>query len=453
MKKIILILSLNFCLFGFIDAQVVVDKDQGRIEVNRLMDSLWINPSSFINYNDPNWIRLKEHLVKIDILQLNELIHSVFYGRNSFILNKSHADVGFVGVLNRTATDRKLRKYHKKIRRGFRDVKLNPNNKLVLIEGDSWFEYPVFLNDITDYLEKKPELAIYSLASGSDWVSNMISNLDYEYTYVKILPDVFIISGGGNDFVGDSRLSSFLRDKPIDVNNEFLQEFRTYTILRMNDKPVSMCSINSCDANYGMYSDSLTRFTQNGDTALVNQIVTGRRYLNKNFYRWMASVKLEYKMLFESLRLVNPDRFKKIKILTQGYDYAIPSFKKRFGFRMLTDNGEWLKEPLMVRGIIDPYIQKSIVASIIFEINEMMIELGKEYKNIYHVDSRGLTAYLEKRDHKKEGFYWYDELHPKAKVFSVIANTYADIINGKTNPKEHIIRVIDYISQKQKSKR
>ncbi len=453
MRKIILILSLSFCLSGFSDAQVTVAKDQGQIEVNRLMDSLWINPSSFINYNDPNWIRLKEHLGRIDILQLNELIHSIFYGRNSFILNKSHADIGFVGVLNRTASDRKLRKYHKKMRAGFRNTQLNPNNKLVLVEGDSWFEYPVFLNDITDFLEKKPELAIYSLASGSDWVSNMISNLDYEYTYVKIRPDVFIISGGGNDFVGDSRLSSFMRDKPLDVNNRFLKEFRTYTILRMNEKPVSMCSVNSCDADYEMYTDSLASYSQQVDTALLNKIVLGRRFLNKNFYRWMASVKLEYKMLFESLRLVNPDRFKEIKILTQGYDYAIPSFKKRFGVRMLTDNGEWMKEPLMVRGITDSYTQKAIVTSIIFEINEMLIELGKEYDNIYHVDSRGLTAYLEKRDHKKEGFYWYDELHPKAKVFSVIADTYADIINGKTNPKEHVIRVKDYIAQKQQSKK
>lgn len=450
MKKIIFILSLSFCFFSFVEAQDVAPKDQGRIEVDRLMDSLWINPSSFINYNDPNWIRLKEHLLKVDILQLNELIHRIFYGRNSFILNKSHADMGFVGVLNKTATDRKLRKYHKKMRNGFRNTQLNPQNKLVLVEGDSWFEYPIFLKDITDFLEERPELAIYSLASGSDWVSNMISNLDYEYTYVKIRPDVFIISGGGNDFVGDSRLSSFLRDKPLDVDDKFLEEFRTYTLLRMNEKPVSMCSVNSCNADYDMYSDSIAKFRQQVDTALLNKIVLGRRFLNKNFYRWMASVKLEYKMLFESLRLVNPDRFKEIKIVTQGYDYAIPSFKKRFGIRMLTDNGEWLKEPLMVRGVANPYTQKAIITSIIFEINEMLIELGKEYDNIYHVDSRGLTAYLEKRDHKKEGSYWYDELHPKARVFSVIADTYADIINGKTDPKEHVIRVKEYIEQKQK---
>ena len=196
------------------------------INLNRLMDSLWVHPSSFINHNDPNWIRLNQHLQNIDVLQLNELIHSIFYGKSSFILNKSHTDVGFVGVLNKTSNSKRQRKFHKKIRQGFRNFTEKPENKVVLIEGDSWLQYPVFLRDITDFLEKYPDLAIYNLASGSDWISNMISNLEYEYTYYKIRPEVFIISGGGNDFVGDSRLSTFISDKPLKRDNQYLHDFK-----------------------------------------------------------------------------------------------------------------------------------------------------------------------------------------------------------------------------------
>jgi hypothetical protein len=61
-----------------------INKQKGKIIVSRLMDSLWIHPSGFINHNDPNWIRLNQHLENVDVLQMNELIHSVYYVSNSF---------------------------------------------------------------------------------------------------------------------------------------------------------------------------------------------------------------------------------------------------------------------------------------------------------------------------------------------------------------------------------
>lgn len=429
-----------------------LNKPIEKIEVSRLMDSLWIHPTSFLNQNDPNWIRLNQHLQDIDILQLNELIHSIYYGSNSFMLNRSRANEGFIGTLNRNADNQKIKKFHKKIREGFRNPQLYPDHKVVLVEGDSWFEYPIFLKDISDYLEKKPNLAIYSLAHGSDWVANMISNLQYEYDYVKIKPDVFIISGGGNDMVGDYRLSNFLRIKPLAANDPSSERYRKWALLRMMNKPVSFCGSESCNFNNPVFRDSIAFFETKVDTSLLNQIVTGRRFLNENFYRFLVTIKLEYKMLFESLRKVDPVRFNAIKIITQGYDYAIPSYKKRFGLRMLMDNGEWLKEPLMMNGITDPQVQQSVLKTIVFEINEMLIELGKEYNNIYHVDARGFTAYCEKLKGKKPGTYWYDELHPKSRIFKIIANTYSDIIDSKTPAGKRVVNVIDQFQKGRKEK-
>jgi hypothetical protein len=447
MIKYSLILALTLYCTGFAYSQPVNDHE-GKIEVNRLMDSLWIHPSSFINHNDPNWVRLNQHLQDIDILQLNELIHAVFLGNNSFMLNRSHANEGFIGTLNRSADNRKLKKFHKKIRQGFRDPTRYPDHKIVLVEGDSWFEYPVFLKDISNYLEEKPNLAIYSLAQGGDWVSNMISNLRYEYDYVKIKPDVFIISGGGNDMVGDYRLSNFIRLNPLSSDDPSLKNYRNYVLLRMMNKPVSICSSESCNFNNPVFRDSIPFYTTKVDTVLLDQIVTGRRFLNENYYRFLVTLKLEYKMLFESLRKVDPVQFNSLKIITQGYDYAIPSYKKRFGIQMLMDNGEDLKEPLMVCGINDPYLQQSVVKTIIFEINEMLIELGKEYNNVYHVDARGITAYVEKLKGKKQGSYWYDELHPKSKIFGIIANIYSNIIDNKTPAGQRVVNVTDSFSKK-----
>jgi len=447
MKKHLLILLLLVYWGEFIYSQPV-NNHADKIEVDRLMDSLWIHPSSFINHNEPNWIRLNQHLHDIDILQLNELIHSIYYGSNSFMLNRSHAYDGFIGTLNRTADNKKLKIFHKKIRKGFRDPVLHPNNKVVLVEGDSWFEYPIFLKDISDHLESKPNLAIYSLAHGSDWVANMVSNLQYEYDYVKIKPDVFIISGGGNDLVGDYRLSNFILLKPLSSDEPFSNNYRNYILLRMLNKPVSICSSEFCNFNNPNFGDSIAFYKPKIDTALLEQIVIGRKYLNKNFYRFMATLKLEYKMLFESLRKVDPERFDSIKIITQGYDYAIPSYKKGFGIRMFMDNGEFLKEPLMMNGINDPYLQESIMKTIIFEMNEMLIELGKEYNNVYHVDARGITSYYEKLKKKKQGRYWYDELHPKATIFGIIADVYSYIIDNKTPGGVRVINVIDTFSKK-----
>lgn len=424
-----------------------------KIEVNRLMDSLWIHPTSFLNQNDLNWIRLNEHLQDIDILQLNELIHSIYFGSNSFMLNRSRANEGFIGTLNRTADSQKIRKFHKKIRKGFRNPQLYPNHKVVLVEGDSWFEYPVFLKDISDHLEKNPNLAIYSLAQGSDWVANMISNLQYEYDYVKIKPDVFIISGGGNDMVGDYRLSNFVRLNPLTADDSSLKHYRNYVLLRLMRKPAPICNSDTCHIENPLFRDSASNYTTKVDTVLVNQIANGRRFLNENFYRFLVTIKLEYKILFESLRKVDPVRFDEIKIITQGYDYAIPSYKRRFGLRIFFDNGEWLKEPLMMSGINDPEVQQSVVKAIIFEMNEMFIELGKEYNNVYHVDSRGITAFYEKFIGKKPGTYWYDELHPKSNIFEIISQVYTDIIDNRTPPKEQVINVIDSFLESNKQKK
>lgn len=443
-----LLISLLFVFSSVKVPGQTANNHQGKIEVTRLMDSLWIHPSSFLNHTDPNWIRLNQHLQYVDILQLNELIHSIFYGSNSFMLNRSHAYDGFIGSLNKTADSKKLKKFHKKIREGFRNPKLFPNHKVVLVEGDSWFEYPIFLKDISDFLEKKPNLAIYTLAHGGDWVANMLSNLQYEYDYVKVKPDVFIISGGGNDMVGDYRLSNFLLLNPLPDNDPMLKNYRNYVLLRLMNKPASICSSGYCDLDDSLFNDSLSSYNQQVDTALLNQIVTGRRFLNKNFYRFLVTLKLEYKMVFESLRKVDPVQFNSLKIITQGYDYAIPSFKKRFGIRMFMDNGEWLKEPLMMNGINNPYTEQCVIKTIIFSVNEMLIELGKEYRNVYHVDARGITAYYEKVNGKKPGSCWYDELHPKSEIFKVISDVYTSIIDNKTPSDQRVISVVGSYSKK-----
>ncbi len=438
-----LLLFLFFLLIGnkSIGQKNDVPKNE---DVFQLLDSLWENPTSFFNINDTNWRMLCQNLDNVDIDNLNNISQSIFYGKDAKIENFTDASEGTLGKMNEKSHKKKTKIFSKKIRNGFRDYKKYPNNKVVLMEGDSWFEYPIFLRDITDNLMMHENLAVFSMASAGDWVSNMIANHQYQFEYQKLKPDVFIISGGGNDILGDNRLASFVNSQPIDSKSEFLNNYKNYVVLRYNSKPVPMCNASYCPAEYHTYKDNMTELNNNVDSLMVKQIVNGRRYINKSYYRWLVSLKLEYKVLFESIKKLDEERFNSLMIITQGYDYSIPSFKEKFGKSMFTKNGEWMKEPLMLKGIINQQTQEDIVMTIIFDFNEMMIELGKEFDNIYHMDIRGFTQYLEKRDNKKKGKYWHDEIHPKSKVYKKISNSYEALIFNKFKNPHKVVNVIEY---------
>jgi hypothetical protein len=127
-----------------------------------------------------------------------------------------------------------------------------------------------------------------------------------------------------------------------------------------------------------------------------------------------------------------------LKIITQGYDYAIPSAAIHFGFNPLTwhqpllnwytDSGRWLFESFMMKAITDPVLQKTIVRTMIFDFNEMLIKIAlkPDYKNVFHIDCRGACNNYHD---------WYDELHPKSGVFKKIAQRYQDCIDGKVTSK------------------
>ncbi|HPQ22484.1 MAG TPA: hypothetical protein PK147_11560, partial [Saprospiraceae bacterium] len=187
-------------------------------EIAILIDEFIRNP---IGYHDEYLEKLierkdftKQHLFHL----LNKLCSS----QNGPIINKSGASRGTIGYLNRRSQKRRNEVFDKKLKSGFRS---NSNNKVILAEGDSWFEYPIFIREILDYLtaSRHSDYAIYSVAHGSDWLSNMIYENQYIEQIQHLSPDVFLISGGGNDLVGKMRIIEMIETplkKPI-YNDEF----------------------------------------------------------------------------------------------------------------------------------------------------------------------------------------------------------------------------------------
>jgi len=440
--KTIAILLLFWNSNSFSQSSYNHTKDNKKVEI--LLDSLWINPTSFFNIKDDNWRELCKNLNEVSLDDLNDISERMFGGNNTKIKNEARATEGTLGKLNAKAQKKKTKKFDVKIQNDFRNNKKYPNHKVVLVEGDSWLEYPLFLKDITDNLMGNENLAIYSLASGGDWVANMISSNSYQKEYLKLKPDVFIISGGGNDILDENRLVTFINAEPIKKDDEFLNYYKRYVILRFNDKPVPMCNSSYCPKEYHNYDNKIERLNNEVDQETVTHIINGRRYLNKSFFRWLVSLKLEYKLFLTSLKKLDPEHFKSLKIITQGYDYSIPNSKNHIGVSMLIENGKWIKKPLTEIGITDQQTQQDIIMAMIFDFNEMLIEFGKESSNIYHIDSRGFTNYLEKADHKKHGSYWFDELHPKSIVFKKISESYEAVIFDELKHKHKVVNVIKH---------
>lgn len=351
--------------------------------------------------------------------------------RRIYDLNEEHikriaALAPVMAKVDAIKNSRRNKVFYAKVKGNFRNV---AGNKVIVAEGDSWFNYPILLSDVIDWLGMNKNLAVYSLASGGDWLLNMLSARKYVEFLSTINPDVFIISGGGNDLVGRNRLAAMVvpsGDANELANNEWAAELIRIAKQRLADA--------------GRNDDFDTIRFENG-----------LRYISKDFFALLMFFHLQYHFIFNGILDGGSDvkvksKFPNLKIITQGYDYAIPSADKGFGknllkwfkpfARMFLGHGSWLKVPLELRGIADEQTQRDIVYSMIFLFNEMMIDTGNHFNQkcgsvrIFHIDSRGSVG--------ENG--WTDELHPLPRHFRNTGLTFIDCINEQ-NLKSNIFTV------------
>ena len=275
--------------------------------------------------------------------------------------NESRAARGLLGILNWASRCRRQRAYRRKSR-GFTGI-------VIVSEGDSWFQYPKFLTDIIDWLRENKEYNIYSLGFADDWLANMLVKKEYEQVLKDEKPQVFLISGGGNDLVDHSRLASLVHEQSAD-----------------RDK-------------------------------------NPERYPNSAYDCLMKLFRRQYHRLYRRILDAHPG----LHIISHGYDYAIPSSRWGTGpIQILTNivmNGKWLKRPLESRGITDPEAQQGVLRVMIDDFNRMLLELADEFPTVHHIDSRGKVG----RDE------WYNELHPNREGFKKVTTQYRELIDQLTS--------------------
>ncbi len=145
-------------------------------------------------------------------------------------------------------------------------LKRNPDWVKIVSEGDSWFQYPdPRVRDIIDHLLKYH--AIYSLGAGGDKLEAYFLEGEYLQALRTEQPRILLLSGGGNDFLGE----------------QFLQ----YLHLQAPEKPEG---------------------TEPG------------RFFKPNFLEKLDDLKKIYQQIFEQ----TPQIVAGIQVIVHGYDHIIP---------------------------------------------------------------------------------------------------------------------------------
>lgn len=104
---------------------------------------------------------------------------------------------------NRIARASRLVAYRFKISAGFDGLR-------IVEEGDSWFQYPLRLDDTIDQLSRDADKAVFSLSGAGDLLRDMASRRDYVGPLQETGARVMLLSGGGNDMLGGGRFANFL---------------------------------------------------------------------------------------------------------------------------------------------------------------------------------------------------------------------------------------------------
>ena len=245
---------------------------------------------------------------------------------------------------------------------------------VLVSEGDSWFQFPILLDDVIDQLFR--DFNVWSVDAAGDTLQNMV--LD-QPEYMDALGAqagnvrAFLFSGAGNDFLGEDSSGR-------SVLTQILKSFKA-------GKP----------AEWYIETDAFARKLS---------------FIEDCYRKVLSTVEAKYPAL---------------PVICHGYDYAIPGGSPgdpRHPIYAAQD--KWLGRPMREDlGITDHALQRSIVKLLIDKLNGSLAALcggnrpGGSFRNAWHVDARGTLSTLAS---------WADELHPTDRGFAQVADKYRSVL-------------------------
>lgn len=251
------------------------------------------------------------------------------------------------------------------------DLVKRPDFKILYFEGDSWCQFPMFIDELYDHLRKSYN--IYCTSRAGDKIENMIYKGPEYLKYLRELIHLrslklhgFVFSGAGNDVVdkgpsGRSVLEELLR--PYDPSMP----------------PAWHIETPQCDA--------IMAFIANG------------------YRRLLETVEQRFPVL----------AFPDLKAYLHGYDYvhvrSLPNgdpHRKPWAVN-------WTGDPLKARGFTDNAVGTEVMAALIDRLNATTAAVCAEYpQRAVHVDLRGSVPPHE----------WADELHATSAGFREAARRF-----------------------------
>ncbi|MBE9636845.1 trypsin-like peptidase domain-containing protein [Salipiger mangrovisoli] len=244
---------------------------------------------------------------------------------------------------------------------------------VLVSEGDSWFQFPLLLDDVIDHLGT--DYLIWSLGAAGDTVENMIDSDAAEYMQGLDAQagrvQAFLLSAAGNDVIG-------ARD----------------------GVPVLLSLLHN-----GSRADLPEK--------LVNQAELGRV---------TEKLKASYRKVVATIR-ADP-RFTELPILIHGYDYAFPfpfGNDTRRPIWVFNNQDKWLGSAFQAKGITGQDLRRDIIRVLIDALHEALAEVADEDPNVHLVDLRGT---LTKRSD------WADEIHGTGEGFARVAAKFAAVLRA-----------------------
>ncbi len=109
-----------------------------------------------------------------------------------------------VGIVNSWSRAHRLSVFNRKIAAGY-------DGPIIVSEGDSWFQFPILLDDTIDQLNAMG-YALRDVSAAGDTLANMVHKAEFIDAIVQTGASVFLFSAGGNDVLGGGNIASLLAD-------------------------------------------------------------------------------------------------------------------------------------------------------------------------------------------------------------------------------------------------
>jgi N-acetylmuramoyl-L-alanine amidase len=278
-----------------------------------------------------------------------------------------------VKIGNGLARWRRQRQFHRRRNSGER-------LPVLVSEGDSWFQFPIFIREIIDNLDD--DYLIWSIGAAGDTAQNMVLNdigrgkTEYLRALRSLKDEVrgFLFSAAGNDVIGEHP-----------------------------------------ETGEPMLAELLHPFTPG--------ITDPEDLINKTAYEnVLVFLEGAYRTVIQNIR--SEPGFEKLPIFIHGYDYAFPypwgGEKNDPRSPLWAANNQWLGIALDSLGIEEDRLRRGVIISLIDQLYARFQKLADEDDRVFLVDCRGAMPELGD---------WADEIHGTSAGFARIAERFRRVIS------------------------